>query len=186
VTYRLSLDLERAGPDGAACGLGQEPPSVERPYNHAAVSLTPGTRLGVYEVTAAIGQGGMGQVFRACDTKLNRDVALKILPDSFAGDADRRQRFEREARTLAALNHPGIAQIYGTVETAGHESLVVELVPGHTLDEVIRHSAVRSGRGPGDTRRGQDCRADCRGPGSCARGRYRASRSQAGERQGPR
>ena len=147
MTYRLSLDLERAGPDGAACGLGQEPPSVERPYNHAAVSLTPGTRLGVYEVTAAIGQGGMGQVFRARDTKLNRDVALKILPDSFAGDADRRQRFEREARTLAALNHPGIAQIYGTVETAGHEALVMEFVPGHTLDEVIRDSAARSGAG---------------------------------------
>ena len=111
------------------------------------MSLTPGTRLGVYEVTAAIGQGGMGQVFRARDTKLNRDVALKILPDSFAGDADRRQRFEREARTLAALNHPGIAQIYGTVETAGHEALVMEFVPGHTLDEVIRDSAVRSGAG---------------------------------------
>jgi serine/threonine protein kinase len=71
----------------------------------------------------------MGQVFRARDTKLHRDVALKILPDSFAGDADRRQRFEREARTLAALNHPGIAQIYGTVETAGHEALVMEFVP---------------------------------------------------------
>jgi serine/threonine-protein kinase len=89
----------------------------------------------------------MGQVFRARDTKLHRDVALKILPDSFAGDADRRQRFEREARTLAALNHPGIAQIYGTVETAGHEALVMEFVPGHTLDEVIRDSAARSGAG---------------------------------------
>jgi serine/threonine protein kinase len=72
---------------------------------------------------------------------------LKILPDSFAGDADRRQRFEREARTLAALNHLGIAQIYGTVETAGHEALVMEFVPGLTLDEVIRDSAVRTGAG---------------------------------------
>jgi hypothetical protein len=89
----------------------------------------------------------MGQVFRARDTKLHRDVALKILPDSFARDADRRQRFEREARTLAALNHPGIAQIYGTVETAGHEALVMELVPGPTLDEVIRDGAARSGAG---------------------------------------
>jgi serine/threonine-protein kinase len=89
----------------------------------------------------------MGQVFRARDTKLHRDVALKILPDSFAGDADRRQRFEREARTLAALNHPGIAQIYGTVETAGHEALVMEFVPGHTLSEVIRDSAVRTRAG---------------------------------------
>ena len=89
----------------------------------------------------------MGQVFRARDTKLNRDVALKILPDSFTTDADRRQRFEREARTLAALNHPGIAQIYGTVETAGHEALVMELVPGRTLDEVIRDNSARTGAG---------------------------------------
>ncbi len=88
-----------------------------------------------------------GQVFRARDTKLNRDVALKILPDSFARDAERLQRFEREARTLAALNHPGIAQIYGTVEAEGHEALVMELVPGRTLDEVIRSSAVRTGAG---------------------------------------
>jgi serine/threonine protein kinase len=65
----------------------------------------------------------MGQGFRARDTKLNRDVALKILPDSFAGDADRLQRFEREARTLAAHNHPGIAQIYGTVEASGHDAI---------------------------------------------------------------
>jgi serine/threonine protein kinase len=78
----------------------------------------------------------MGQVFRARDTKLNRDVALKILPDSFASDAERLQRFEREARTLAALNHPGIAQIYGTIETEGHEALVMEFVPGRTLDQV--------------------------------------------------
>ena len=89
----------------------------------------------------------MGQVFRARDTKLNRDVALKILPDSFASDAERLQRFEREARTLAALNHPGIAQIYGTIETEGHEALVMEFVPGRTLDEVIRASAVRTGAG---------------------------------------
>ena len=89
----------------------------------------------------------MGQVFRARDTKLNRDVALKILPDSFASDAERLQRFEREARTLAALNHPGIAQIYGTIETDGHEALVMEFVPGRTLDQVIRESAVRTGAG---------------------------------------
>ena len=89
----------------------------------------------------------MGQVFRARDTKLNRDVALKILPDSFASDAERLQRFEREARTLAALNHPSIAQIYGTIETEGHEALVMEFVPGRTLDQVIRESAVRTGAG---------------------------------------
>ena len=144
------------------------------PYNLWPLPLAPGARLGVYEVTAAIGEGGMGQVFRARDTKLNRDVALKILPDSFASDAERLQRFEREARTLAALNHPGIAQIYGTVETEGHEALVMELVPGRTLDEVIRDERRPDRRGPADTRRRQDCFADRRGarsrrtrPASC-------------------
>ncbi len=80
------------------------------------LALTPGTRLGVYEVLAQIGEGGMGQVFRARDTRLNRDVALKVLPDSFANDADRLARFTREAQTLAALNHPNIAAIYGLEE----------------------------------------------------------------------
>ena len=77
------------------------------------MALTPGTRLGVYEVTAHIGEGGMGQVYRARDTKLNRDVALKILPDTLASDPDRLARFTREAQTLASLNHPSIAQIHG-------------------------------------------------------------------------
>jgi serine/threonine-protein kinase len=81
------------------------------------LALTRGTRLGVYEVTAQIGEGGMGQVWRARDTKLNRDVALKVLPDSFAHDADRLARFAREAQTLAALNHPNIAAIYGSKRT---------------------------------------------------------------------
>ena len=77
------------------------------------MSLAPGTRLGSYEIVSAIGAGGMGEVYRARDTKLNRDVAIKVLPDLFALDPDRRARFEREAQTLAALNHPHIAQIYG-------------------------------------------------------------------------
>src|SRR6266446_6287039 len=77
------------------------------------LALTTGTRLGVYEVTAPIGAGGMGQVYRARDTKLNRDVALKILPDAFASDPDRLARFQREAQTLASLNHPNIAHIHG-------------------------------------------------------------------------
>src|SRR5580765_7078076 len=75
--------------------------------------LSPGTQLGVYEVIALIGEGGMGQVYRARDPKLNRDVALKVLPDSFAADADRLARFTREAQTLASLNHPNIAHIHG-------------------------------------------------------------------------
>jgi serine/threonine protein kinase len=83
-----------------------------RPYNPHRLALTPGTRLGVYEVTAQIGEGGMGQVYRATDTTLGRKVAIKILPDAFASDPERLARFEREAKTLASLNHPHIAAIY--------------------------------------------------------------------------
>jgi eukaryotic-like serine/threonine-protein kinase len=83
------------------------------------LALTPGTRLGVYQIVAAIGEGGMGQVFRARDTKLDRDVAIKILPEAFAHDADRLARFTREAKTLASLNHPHIAGIYGLEESDG-------------------------------------------------------------------
>ena len=82
------------------------------------MALTPGTRLGAYEVVSSLGAGGMGEVYRARDTKLNRDVALKILPDAFASDPDRLARFTREAQTLAALNHPNIAQIYGMEDRA--------------------------------------------------------------------
>ena len=78
--------------------------------------LTVGTRLGPYSVTAKIGEGGMGQVYQATDTKLNRQVALKILPEAFASDPDRLARFQREAQVLASLNHPGIAAIYGIEE----------------------------------------------------------------------
>ena len=106
------------------------------------MALTPGTRLGIYEVLAAIGEGGMGQVWRARDTKLTRDVALKVLPDSFANDAERLARFTREAQTLAALNHPHIAAIYGFEESvsttagqAGVRALVMELVEGEDLSE---------------------------------------------------
>jgi Tol biopolymer transport system component len=101
------------------------------------LAVTPGTRLGVYEVTAPIGEGGMGQVFRAHDTKLNRDVALKFLPDAFARDPDRLARFTREAQTLAALNHPNIAAIYGIEESSGVRALVMELVEGEDLSAHI-------------------------------------------------
>jgi Tol biopolymer transport system component/predicted Ser/Thr protein kinase len=93
------------------------------------MSLTTGTRLGPYEILAPIGAGGMGEVYRAHDTKLKRDVALKVLPDSFAADPERMARFQREAEVLASLNHPHIAQIYGVEEHA----LVMELVEGETL-----------------------------------------------------
>ena len=77
------------------------------------MALSPGTRLGSYEVTALIGQGGVGEVYRARDTKLGRDVALKVLPEAFTSDPDRLARFEREAKVLASLNHPNIARIHG-------------------------------------------------------------------------
>ncbi|HXW05390.1 MAG TPA: protein kinase [Vicinamibacterales bacterium] len=101
------------------------------------MSLTPGTRLGRYEVLSAIGRGGMGEVFRARDTRLNRDVAIKVLPDLFARDADRLARFEREAQVLAALNHPNIAQVHGLEESDGVRALVMELVEGVTLADLI-------------------------------------------------
>ena len=102
------------------------------------MALAPGTRFGVYEVIAQIGEGGMGQVYRARDTKLHRDVALKILPRAFAADPDRVARFRREAHVLAALNHPNIAQIYGVEEAEGGPALVLELVEGPTLAELQR------------------------------------------------
>jgi serine/threonine protein kinase len=106
------------------------------------LALTAGTRLGVYEVTAQIGEGGMGQVYRARDTKLNRDVALKVLPDSLASDPERFTRFTREARTLASLNHPNIAQIHGLEESGGVRALVMELVEGEDLAQRIARGPV--------------------------------------------
>jgi Tol biopolymer transport system component len=102
------------------------------------MSLTSGTRLGSYEILGAIGAGGMGEVYRARDTQLNRDVAIKVLPALFALDAERLARFTREAQTLAALNHPNIAQIYGLEASAGNtRALVMELVDGDDLSVVI-------------------------------------------------
>ncbi len=91
--------------------------------------LEVGTTLGVYEVLAAIGAGGMGEVYKARDTKLDRDVALKILPDAFVNDPERLARFQREAKVLASLNHPNIAQIHGLEESGDSPALVLEYVP---------------------------------------------------------
>ena len=99
--------------------------------------LTPGARIGAFEVVGALGAGGMGEVYRARDTRLDRDVALKILPESFAVDPDRRARFEREARALAALNHPNIAQVYGFEIAGDVHAIAMELVEGRTLAESI-------------------------------------------------
>ena len=106
------------------------------------MSLTSGSRLGPYEITAPIGAGGMGEVFRARDTKLGRDVAIKALPVALAQDAERVGRFRREAQVLAALNHPNIAAIYGLEETDGVVGLVMELVPGEDLAERLKRGKI--------------------------------------------
>ncbi len=104
--------------------------------------LTVGSRVGPYEVVEAIGAGGMGVVFRARDHALARDVAVKVLPAAFADDDERRQRFAREARLLAALNHPHIAQVYGIEDSSAGSAIVMELVPGRTLRDLIRSGAI--------------------------------------------
>ena len=104
--------------------------------------LSAGTRLGHYDVTALLGEGGMGQVWQATDTQLNRQVALKILPDAFAADPDRLARFKREAQILASLNHPNIAAIYGIEQAEGTRALVLELVEGPTLAERIKQGPI--------------------------------------------
>jgi eukaryotic-like serine/threonine-protein kinase len=106
------------------------------------VSLATGTRLGPYEVLGALGAGGMGEVYRARDTRLDRDVAIKILPELFAADPDRLMRFTREAKTLAALNHPHIAQIHGLEQSGGVHALVMELVEGEDLAARIARGRV--------------------------------------------
>src|SRR5256712_8555052 len=100
--------------------------------------LNSGAKLGTYEITAAIGAGGMGEVYQARDTKLGRDVAIKVLPEAFAHDPERLARFQREAKMLASLNHPNIAAIYGLEEDAGRNYLVMELVPGETLAQRVK------------------------------------------------
>jgi serine/threonine-protein kinase len=104
--------------------------------------LAPGTQLGPYEISASLGAGGMGEVYRATDTRLGREVAIKVLPESFAQDAERLGRFQREAQLLAALNHNNIAAIYGLEEADGRRYLVLEYVPGETLAARIARGAI--------------------------------------------
>ncbi len=106
------------------------------------LALLTGTRLGPYQIAAQIGKGGMGEVYRARDTNLDRDVAIKVLPEAFAQDAERLARFEREARTLASLNHPKIAIIYGLERGDGIRGLIMELVEGLTLAERIAQGPI--------------------------------------------
>src|SRR5262245_8593426 len=112
--------------------------------------LTSGARLGPYEIVSALGAGGMGEVYRARDTKLNRDVALKVLPDAVATDPERLARFRREAQGLAALNHPNIAHIYGLegqegrVGQGGSLALIMELVDGPALADLLAGSGLKA------------------------------------------
>jgi eukaryotic-like serine/threonine-protein kinase len=101
------------------------------------MTLLSGTRMGPYEILSLLGSGGMGEVYRARDARLHRDVALKLLPATVAADPDRLARFTREAQVLAALNHPNIGAIYGIEESEGITALVLELVEGPTLAERI-------------------------------------------------
>jgi len=131
-----------------------------------------GRQVGAYRVASLLGAGGMGEVYRARDTKLGRDVALKVLPPLFTADRDRLARFEREARLLATLNHPHIGAIYGLEEADGIRALVLELVEGGTL-------ADRLAPGPIPLKEAlNDRSADCRRAGCRAREGYRSSRPE--------
>ncbi len=99
------------------------------------MALSEGTKIGPYEVIGLIGEGGMGEVWQARDTKLDRDVALKVLPEAFTSDPERLARFEREAKVLASLNHPNIGHIYGLEEAEGTKALVLDLVGSPDPDE---------------------------------------------------
>ncbi len=124
---------------------------IEEPALHAAAKTFPegslvGARIGPYEIVGTLGAGGMGDVYRAHDSHLGRDVAIKMVPPVFLGDADRLARFDREARVLASLNHPHIGAIYGLErDTDGRRALVLELVEGPTLAEHLRAAHARSG-----------------------------------------
>ena len=106
------------------------------------MALKPGTKLGAYEILAGIGVGGMGEVYKARDTNLRREVAIKVLPEEFSQDRERLARFEREARLLASLNHPNIAILYGLEESNGTRFLVMELVDGETLGARIAQGPI--------------------------------------------
>src|SRR3954453_22256898 len=120
----------------------RQPGRIRRYTPNHQVTLVAGSRLGAYQIVALLGAGGMGEVYRARDSRLNRDVALKILPDAFASDPDRLARFTREAQTLAALNHPHIAHIHGLEDAGGVRALVMELVEGEDLAERIARGPI--------------------------------------------
>src|SRR3954467_4107 len=113
------------------------------------MSLIPGARLGPYEILAAIGAGGMSEVYRARDTRLDRTVAIKVLPPQFAADPELRARFDREARAVSSLNHPHICALYDVGSEADAHFLVLEFLEGDTLAERIGRAPVPGGEGAG-------------------------------------
>ena len=159
-----------------------EAPAAEisaRLLSQPGASTLSGRRLGVFELQELLGVGGMGEVYRARDTRLGRDVAIKILPRAFGADPDRLARFEREARVLASLNHPHIGAIYGLEESDGISALVLELVEGDDLAQRDRARADAARRGAAHRE------ADRRGARSRARAGHHPPRSEAREHQGP-
>jgi serine/threonine protein kinase len=147
--YQSALELDPSRRDAYLAEACRDDPELRREVEallehgaHESFLASPGllpagSRMGAYELLSVIGAGGMGVVYRATDTNLGRQVAIKVLPDAFAQDAERLARFEREAKTLAALNHPHIAQIYGLEKSGGVQALVMELVEGEDLSERI-------------------------------------------------
>jgi Tol biopolymer transport system component len=123
-------------------GRDRVKPTAPRYDASSTMTLVAGTRLGAYEITAKLGEGGMGEVYRASDTRLEREVAIKVLPAAFTADPERLARFEREARLLAQLHHPNIASIFGLEESGGVRALVMELVEGPTLAEWLETGAL--------------------------------------------
>ena len=142
------------------------------------MALGNNTRLGPYEILAPIGAGGMGEVYRAKDSKLGREVALKILPEAFSRDADRMARFQREAKVLASLNHTNIASIHGLEDSGKTHALVMELVEGPTLADRIRLRPDSDGRSAANREANRDALEYAH------ERRDRASGSEAGEREG--
>src|SRR5262245_9521436 len=122
--------------------LHRDEPSIALNRLRTTVALTTGNRVGPYEITSLLGSGGMGEAYRATDTNLGRQVAIKVLPEAFAQDPERIARFEREAKTLAALNHPNIAIIHGLEKSQGTYALVMELVEGEDLSQRIARGAI--------------------------------------------
>src|SRR5262250_325144 len=109
------------------------------------MSLTPGTKLGPYEITAPLGAGGMGEVYRARDTRLGRDVAIKVLPQHLSANPEVRARFEREAKTVSSLNHPNICTLFDVGREGDTDYLVMELVDGETLSARLAKDALPTG-----------------------------------------